>query len=482
MKLKKLSTIAAVVGCAALAPLSAQEKEEAPKFTLIENVKIYDGHSDKLLAGKVLIEGNLIKDVGAGVKAPEGATVIDGKGGTLMPGLIDMHSHLVIHEGMLDGRDNLDQIAIGALTQEKLRDYLDQGFTTARDAGGNTLGIAKAVRQGRIPGPRIYPSGGFMSQVGGHADTGRWNDNIGDKDMLEKHEFGYIVSGRAQMLEACRHNFRAGATQIKIMAGGGVASEFDPLHATQFTLDEFKAAVEVAEDYGSYCTIHAYHDRSVNRAIDAGVKCVEHNFLVSEETIKRMKKEGVALSVQAVMSIEAFGDPDSITFFSADQKSKAKKVNAGAIQMLKWALEHDVLMATGGDMFDKANANRQIDNMIILETIGYPAAKILEMGTGDAAEIISWCGEMNPYKDAYPDLSEEERAEKGIGLGVIEAGAYADILVVNGDPIADIKLLRDRDNLQLIMKDGDVWKNTLIPASHPQHVPSTKRHTPGGSL
>jgi imidazolonepropionase-like amidohydrolase len=482
--MKSTQVIRTVAGLtfAGILPLFAQDKKEAPSLTLIENVKIFDGHSEKLAAGNVLIEGNLIKDVGAKVSAPEGATVIDGKGGTLMPGLIDMHSHLVIHEGMLDGRDNLDQMAIGAIAAEKLRDYLDQGFTTARDAGGNTLGLAKAVKQDRIPGPRIYPSGGFMSQVGGHADTGRWNDRIGDKDMLEKNEFGYIVSGRAQMLEACRHNLRAGATQIKIMAGGGVASEFDPLHMTQFTVDEFKAAVEVAEDYGTYCKVHAYHDRSINRAIDAGVKSIEHGFLMSEETVKRMKKENIALSVQAVMSLEAFANPDAITFFNSDQKTKAKKVNSGATQMLKWALKHDLLMATGGDMFDKANANRQIDNMIILETIGYPAAKILEMGTGDAAKILSWCGEMNPYKGAYPDLTAEERAEKGIGLGVIEKGAYADILVVNGDPIADLKLMRDRDNLQLIIKDGKVWKNTLVPATHPEHTPSLERHTPSGTL
>ncbi|MGI9241406.1 MAG: amidohydrolase family protein [Verrucomicrobiales bacterium] len=443
----------------------SQDEEKKPVLTLIQNVKIFDGHSEKLAAGSVLIENHLIKKIGTDLKAPEGATVIDGKGGTLMPGLIDMHSHLVIHEGMLDGRDNLDQMAIGAIAVEKMRDYLDQGFTTARDAGGNTLGLAKAVREGRIPGPRIYPSGGFMSQVGGHADTGRWNDNIGDTDMLEKHEFGYIVSGRAQMLEAARHNLRAGATQIKIMGGGGVASEFDPLHMTQFTLDEMKAAVEVAEDYGTYCLVHAYHDRSVNRAIDAGVKCIEHNFLVSEETIIRMKEENIVLSVQGVISLEAFADPDSITFFSADQKAKAKKVNSGASQMLKWALEHDIMMVTGGDMFDKANANRQVVNMIVLKTVGYPDAKILEMGTGDAAKVIAMCGDMNPYKDGP--------------IGVIEEGAYADILVVNGDPTKELEVLKDRDNLQFIMKNGDVWKNTLVPATHPEHTPATGRHTPG---
>jgi imidazolonepropionase-like amidohydrolase len=252
------------------------------------------------------------------------------------------------------------------------------------------------------------------------------------------------------------------------MGGGGVASEFDPLHMTQFTLDEMKAAVDVAGDYGTYVLVHAYHDRSVNRAIDAGVKCIEHNFLVSEKTIIRMKKEGIALSCQGVMSLEAFANPDSITFFNADQRTKAKKVNSGASQMFKWALKHDLLMVTGGDMFDKANLNRQIDNLIALQPIGFTPHKLLKTATSDAAEVISWCGGMNPYKDGP--------------LGVIKVGAYADILVIDGNPLAKLEVLVDRDNIRLIVKDGKVWKNTLVPPAHPEFTPSEKRHLPSDSL
>lgn len=453
-----------------------------PDVTLIKNVRIFDGRNEQRSTGSVLVRGNLIAETGTDIAAPDGATVIDGKGGTLMPGLIDMHSHLCFQEGMLEGRDGFDQMAMGAMSAQSMRDYLDQGFTTVRDAGGNVLGLAKAVRLGRIPGPRIYPSGGFISQVGGHADTGRWNDYLGEVDQLEKNGVGYICSGRAEVLEAARQNLRAGATQIKVMAGGGVASEFDPLHMTQFTLDEMKAAVEVAEDYGTYVLVHAYHDRSVNRAIDAGARCIEHNFLVSEPTIIRMKKEGIALSCQGVMSLEAFGDPESITFFNPDQKSKAKKVNSGAAQMFKWALKHDVIMVTGGDMFDKANLNRQVDNLIALQDVGFTPLKLLKTATSDAAHVIGWCGGMNPYKDAYPDLDEEAKADKGIGLGVIESGAYADMLVIDGNPLEQLELLRDRDNIRLIMKDGNVWKNTLVSPAHPQHVPSEEKHKPNATL
>lgn len=463
----------------ALAAPAFAEEEAKPTRLLITNVKVWDGRADETVAADVLIEDNLVKAVGKDLDTTD-ATKVDGKGGTLMPGLIDMHAHHAIHEGMLEGRNSYDQMTIGAISGDRLRDYLDQGFTSSRDAGGNVSGLAKAVRLDRIPGPRIYSSGGFISQVGGHADTGMITDLLGDRDLLARSGFGHIVSGRAEVMEAVRHNLRGGATQIKVMAGGGVASEFDPLHMTQFTLDEMKAAVEVAADYGTYVLVHAYHDRSVNRAIDAGVRCIEHNFLVSEDTIKRMKKEGVALSIQSVMSIEAFAPENvaKLTFFSADQKQKAMQVNAGAAQMLKWALKHDLIMVTGGDMFDAANVNRQIENLIMLKTVGFSNTQILKTATSSAGEVLGWCGGMNPYKDAYPDLSPEEKEKKGIGLGVVEPGSYADLLVVAGNPLEEIELLRDRDNLQLIMQDGKVWKNTLVPAEHPQHIPVEGSHSP----
>ena len=161
----RLITIAIVVSALMTSFAGAQDKKEAPKQVLIKNVKIFDGVNEKLMSGSVLIEGNLIKKIGDSIKADKSTTVIDGGGRVLIPGLIDMHAHLAIHEGMLDGRDGFDQMAIGGLTQERLRSYLDQGFTTARDAGGNVLGVAKSHRLGRVPGPKIYASGGFLSQT-----------------------------------------------------------------------------------------------------------------------------------------------------------------------------------------------------------------------------------------------------------------------------------------------------------------------------
>lgn len=469
----------AAMTVAGVSQLLAEGEKAEPTRVLITNVKVWDGRADAAVEADVLIEGNLVKAVGKDLEK-EGATTVDGKGGTVIPGLIDMHAHHAIHEGMLEGRNSYDQMAIGAITAERLRDYLDQGFTTTRDAGGNVSSVSKAQRLDRIAGPRIYSSGGFISQTGGHADTGMVTDLLGDRDLLARSGFGHIVDGVAEVKQAVRHNLRAGATQIKVMAGGGVASEFDPIHMTQFTFEEMKAAVDVAADYGTYVLVHAYHDRAVNRAIDAGVRCIEHNFLVSEDTIKRMKKEGVALSIQSVMSLEAF-DPknvEKITFFSADQKQKAVMVNSGASQMLKWALKHDLIMVTGGDMFDAANVNRQIENIMYLKTVGFSNVQALKTATSTAGHVLSWCGGMNPNKDAYPELSQEEKEAKGIGLGVVEQGSYADLLVIDGNPLEELEVLRDRDNLQLIMQDGKVWKNTLVPAEHKQHIPVEGSHSP----
>jgi imidazolonepropionase-like amidohydrolase len=296
---------------------TAEEALDIPPVTLIQNVNVWDGLANDVQPGvDVLVVGNTIRKVARNIPATatyevdvkrekikkkrvnagtgEGYTlyvvdekggtrkeqvpvkVIDGKGGTLIPGLIDMHVHLATAEGLGDGRDNWDSFSIGAVAAHNLVLFLEQGFTTVRGAGGPDLGLAKAIRAGRIPGPRFYPAGPWITQTAGHADLGYWTDPMGWKDYSELTETSHVVDGRAEILKAVRYNLRKGATHIKLMGGGGVSSEFDPLNTTQFTLDEMKTAVEATEDWGTYVMTHAYHDRSVNRAIDAGVKCIEH--------------------------------------------------------------------------------------------------------------------------------------------------------------------------------------------------------------
>ena len=422
-----------------------ENKKEEPSVILFTNVSIFDGLNEQLLQNaSVLVEGNLIKTVSTQPIEANGAKVIDGGGRTLMPGLIDMHSHLCVRNGLVEFRD-YDAMAAGAYTQTVLLDYLDQGFTTARDAGCNILGIAKAVNNDVIPGPRLFPSGGFLSQTGGHADTGYFSDKLDSQDSLELAQWSYIVNGVTEARHAARQNFRRGATQIKIMAGGGVSSEFDPLHTTQFSLEEMQAIVGVAEDYGSYVLAHAYHDRSVNRAIDAGVKVIEHNFLVSEETVKRMAQEGIVLSAQAQASLETFGNVEAIEFFTADQKEKGRQVNEGAEQMFQWAIKHNLKIVLGGDMFGP-DVGRQADNLIWFNKIAQNNLLTLKASTSTAAEVLEMSGGMNPYKEG--------------SIGEITEGAYADIILVDGNPLEDLNAVT-RDNVDFVMKDGKIYKNTL---------------------
>jgi imidazolonepropionase-like amidohydrolase len=442
--------------------------QDKPRQVLFTNVHVFDGvNKDRIENANVLVEGNLIKSVSTKPIEAEGAYTVDGGGRTLMPGLIDMHSHLCFRNGLAEFRDNYDPLVVGAYVQKAMEDYLDQGFTTARDAGCNILGIAKAVNNGILPGPRLFPSGAFLSQTGGHADLGVFSDQPLDKDALERAETMYIVDGVAEARRAARSNFRRGATQIKIMAGGGVSSEFDPLHMTQLSLDEMKAIVDVAKDYGSYVMAHAYHDRSVNRAIDAGVKVIEHNFLVSEATMDRMAKEGVVLSVQAQASLETFGNVDAIDFFNADQKAKGRAVNEGATRMLTWAVEKDIKMVLGGDMFGP-DLGRQADNLIWFNKIANDPLLTLRSSTSSSAEVLSMSGGMDPYKEGT--------------LGVIEEGAYADIILVRGNPLEDLEVIK-RKTVDFVMKDGLVYKNWLPDENAPAFLPAgPKRDAYFGNL
>lgn len=429
------------------AAMAAQEK--SPAQVLFKNVNVFNGTDNKLYKRQsVLVEGNLIKSISdKPIKANAKATVIDGAGRTLMPGLIDMHSHLATGEGLPEGRDDWDAYAIGAIAGRNLIILLDQGFTTTRGAGGPELGLAKAVNAGRIPGPRYFPSGPWLSQTSGHADLGYWTDPIGFKDYSELTETSHVVDGVPEVLRAVRYNLRKGATQIKIMAGGGVSTIFDPLHVVQFTPDEMQAAVQAAKDWGTYVMAHAYHDDSVNRAIDAGVRVIEHGFLMSEKTVKRMEKEGVALSLQGFVGIQSFANPEEITFFTEDQRAKARRINESGKKMIQWARKHKLLIVSGGDTFGLQLLNQNIENVIIETELGFTPYEALLHSTSNAAEVLSWSGELNPYKDG--------------SLGVIESGAYADLLIVDGNPLEDLTVLRKRENLRVIMKDGKIYKNTL---------------------
>lgn len=427
----------------------AQEKVSI-KQILITNVKVWDGTNDQTIDADVLIEGDKFKQIAANIKAPKGATIIDGNGGTLIPGLIDMHQHLMLWGGTTEGTYNYDAYAQGARAKVMADRLIQMGYTTIRDIGGNSLSMSQLILEGKLDGPRIYSSGPVISQTGGHGDWGPANEGPGEGNYQTMTRNTHVVDGVPEVIKAARWNFRNGANFIKVMAGGGVASTFDPLNMTQMNADELKAIVEVANAYESYVAVHSYHDRSYNAALDAGVKSFEHGFLITEPTVKRMSEtEDVFWSWQPFGSYTLFagGFPE---WFTEDMKQKGAAVHKGAVVVPPLMKKYGVTVVLGSDMFgDEVKFARE--NIVAAREVpdtGYTDLEIMKMATSNCTKILQMSG---PGRDPY----------KAAKLGVVEEGAWADLNIWTEDPTKDVKILKSDDNLKLVIKGGKVYKNVL---------------------
>jgi imidazolonepropionase-like amidohydrolase len=412
-------------------------------------VRIFDGQSPHLSApANVLVVGNTIKTISTQpITSPAGAQVtrVAGGGRTLMPGLIDNHVHVALSttgQAELLSPDITADVLQARATKEA-GDMLLRGFTAVRDMGGPMLVARPQIDSGELPGPRIYASGAMVSQTSGHGDSRMPHERsrrfFGEVSKGELLGANFIADGRDEVLTATRENLRAGASQIKVMAGGGAASAYDPLDVSQYTLDEMKAAVEAADDWNTYVTVHAYTARAVRRAVEAGVKCIEHGQLLDEETMRLLAEQGVWLSLQAL-------DPAPSTAPEATRLKKAQVV-AGTDNAFKWARQYGVKLAWGTDfLFDpRQNVKQNADILKLKQWM--TAAEILKLVTHDNAQLLALSGPRNPYPGQ---------------LGVVEAGALADLLLVDGDPLADLDLIADpAKNFRVIMKNGKVYKNSL---------------------
>ena len=424
--------------------LGAHAQDEVPQ-TLIKNVNVWDGFADELSEGQdVLIEGNKVTRIGSGLSA-DGAKVIDGGGRTLMPGLIDMHTHVMFPRGLPDHENIWDGGASGAMAHQSMQIYVHNGFTTLRDMCG-PASLSRAISTGALEGPRFYSSGACISSYSAHADWGPQTAPLGQESNHMRMGTSLVANSPDEYREAARYNFRQGAQFLKVFVGGGVASAYDPLESITIRPEELRATVEVAEDFGSYVCIHVYHAEHIQMAIDQGVKCIEHGFLMDEDTMERMVDEGVVLSAQAFMSYTAFQDPAGIPGFGPEQVAKGLKVNKGADQMFAWAAEHDVEMFAGSDMFTYDALPDAILNVTQLERWFTPV-EALRASTSSAGKWLMNTGPKNPYKDAQ--------------LGTLQEGSYADVILVDGNPLEGTEVLADSDNIVLVMVDGKVFKDHL---------------------
>ncbi len=414
---------------------------------LITNVQVWDGTSDGLRPADVLIEKNLIKEVSPDIKAPKGATVIDGKGGTLLPGFIDSHTHIALIAPFDQLENEYTGVYVGAAGGQMAENMLMRGFTTVRDAGGACIGIQRAIDDGWFPGPRIFASGAFVTQTSGHLDmrdrTNTHHHFGGEHSHAERIGHYYAVDGPDEMLSAIRQNFRNGATQIKLATNGGISAIYSPLDINQFTDEELKAAEEATKSFGSYIMVHAYYDEAVSRAIDHGARSIEHGHMATEESIKKMAENDVYLVVEALMSM---ADPPPS--FTPDQLEKFNLMKASFANLIKYAKQYKLKIAFGTDVFlSKAAYEGQALEWTARSKIFTPL-EILKQATSVGAELLSLSGPRNRYQEGK--------------LGVIEEGAYADLVIANKNPLDDITVLSDPDTtLSLIIKDGKIYKNTL---------------------
>jgi len=449
-------TLLVLAGFMLVGSALAAEKE-APVQVLITNVDVWDGTSDKLmLKTDVLVEGNKIKEVGKGIKA-KGANVIDGKGFTVTPGLIDMHQHLTLNGGTAAG-EQWDAYVQGAHASRAAEYLLRSGFTTIRDIAGNTLGLKKAINENILPGPRMYTSGPALGPTGGHSDWAPRTAAPGYEAYQEKVGNTHVVDGRAEWLKAARWNMRNGADYLKVMAGGGVASEFDPLHLQSPSPEEMEAAVQVAKEYGSYVAIHAYTDDAYLKSLKAGVKSFEHGFLTTEKSIKPLADAGAWWSFQPYggYTLLCGAYPD---WYTDIMIKKGKMVCEGVINAIKTMKKYKVKTFVGSDMFGWDNWHNALRNVAspteeLPQDLRYTSLESMKMSTSLPGQFLR------------ENVSQSRNDFIAAKLGVIENGAWADILIFKGDPTKDIKLILEPDNLKLIMKDGKLYKNLLVDPTH----------------
>lgn len=412
--------------------------------TLFRDVRIFDGKGSELSAPcHVLVEGNTIARISQEPIPVEGeVSVIEGRGRTLMPGLIDAHWHTMLCGISMEAGLMADVGFVNLLAGRMAEATLMRGFTAVRDLGGPSFGLKMAIDKGLVAGPRIWPAGAFITQTGGHGDfrlpidIPRWGNQ---PHYIELIGLSAIVDSPDQVRLRAREQLAKGACFLKLTAGGGISSHYDPIDVAQFTEAELRAAVEAAENWNTYVAVHVYTPRAIRQAIEAGVRSIEHGHLVDEATVELMAERGVWWSLQPFLPEHAKPPADP------SRQAKQEEVYAGTDRAYQLAIKYGVKTAWGTDiLFDAERTQKQ--NLLLVELRRwYSPAEVLHMATSVNAELLALSGPRTPYPGK---------------LGVVEEGALADLLLVDGNPLANLDLIADpHRNFVVIMKDGVVYKD-----------------------
>ena len=413
----------------------------------LTNLRLFDGTSFSLRDGvRLLIEDEKIKAVDeTRATAPDGAQVIDCGNRVVMPGLIDVHWHSMLASTPLLTLMSADVGYIYLSASAEAERTLLRGFTSVRDVGGPSFALKRAIDEGLVSGPRIFPSGAIISQTGGHGDF-RFSYEVSSAEhgstRAEQLGASYIADSPDEVRRRTREQLALGASQIKLAAGGGVASLYDPLDTVQFRLEEVRAAVEAAKDWGTYVTVHAYLPASMKRCIAAGVGCIEHGQLTDTEAVQMMVDRNIWWSLQPFT--EAV---NSNRYPGKSQQEKQKMVWNGTDVAYKLAIDNKMKVGWGTDILFDAKSTPNQGKMLAAMTRWYTPAQALKMATGDNADLLARSGLRNPYDGK---------------VGIIEPNAFADVLVVEGDPTSDLNLVAEPGkNFRLIMKGGRIYRNEL---------------------
>ncbi|MBM3925011.1 MAG: amidohydrolase family protein [SAR202 cluster bacterium] len=409
-----------------------------PATTAFLDASILDCAGRDPYKGVLLVEGRRIKKLGSAsqVFIPRDARKIDLAGKTLMPGLMDAHAHV----GLVDYHGSMEAKYPGSTyaftVARNIADYLDSGFTTIRDAGGCAWSFKESVRRGLIRGPRMFISNGFISQTGGHGDS-RPHHHLGPPQ--HDHPLApppFIADGPDAVRRAARENLRQGADQIKVMAGGGAASPTDSLDVPQYTIDELAAAVYEAKAVRKYVMAHVYVPQGIMNCAQAGVLSIEHGNFLDEESASMMKERGMFL-VPTLVIYDLIAKAGAKLGSPAATVEKIKQVKVVGSQSIEVAIAAGVKIASGSDVFGAYAGNHAAELELKASVMGNMGA--IMASTRVNAELF---GILND-------------------TGALEAGKLADLIVVRGDPLADIRILQDSSRVQLVMLEGNIAKDTL---------------------
>lgn len=412
----------------------------SPRRQVVVNARLFDSASGTLRPHTtIVIEGERISAVTQEPLQVDGAERIDAAGRVVLPGLIDAHVHVVAASHDLVGLALQPASLVGAQASQILREMLQRGFTTVRDAAGADFGLQEAVARGLYEGPRLFIAGHPISQTGGHADMRP--KGVGGQGMFCSCAglglVGAIADGVGEVRRAVREQVRNGANHIKIMAGGGVSSPTDPIDGTQFSVEELRAAVEEAEAANLYALAHAYSPRAVTRAVQAGVRSIEHGNLIDEATARIMKTHGTYL-VPTLSTYAALADEGQRLGWSQAMLDKLQSVQSRGLHAVKLARAEGVPVVFGTDLLGHMHARQSGEFM--LRAAALSPVEVLQSATITAARLMGQEG----------------------SIGQIVAGAWADLLVMEGDPTQDLALLADPvRGIRLLMQAGRTVRSSL---------------------